>query len=259
MKRFATVFKYEMFNALRSKWLYVYTALLGLFVFGFTYLTDDFRKSELALISVLTFLVPLVSILFTTAYWYSSENFTELLLSQPVSRRSLYWARIMALVSSLSLSLLCGLVLVFLVVGIWDWGIAWLFAASVVAGTVFCFLGALIATYIIDRMWGIGLGLALWFYFVAIHDALLLLVLYWFRDYPLDAVSAALCGLNPLALLRVTLLMHFDAPLLLGHSGALIRKMVESGSGFSFAAIVMAVWLVVPAVVAGRKFSRRDF
>lgn len=259
MKNSLTVFKYELANVLRSKWLYLYTLLLALSTFGLSYLADDASKAQLSLVNILSVIVPLVSVLFTTTYWYSSDQFTELLLAQPVSRARLFWARIMALVGSLSFCVFLGLVLTCVFIGVRDLGLICLFFTSVITGAVFCLIGALIANTIVDRMWGIGLSLACLFYFLVLHDSALLLILFWFRDYPLELTSTLICGVNPIGLMRVTLLMHFDAPLLLGHSGALVRRLVETGAGFWYAAIIAVFWLLVPLLIAKRQFLRKDF
>ncbi len=259
MRTAVAVFWSELSNVLRSKWIYAYSLILAFFVGGFSYIVDDPRRAELGLVNLLIPLAPLVSILFTTTYWYTSERFTQLLLSQPVSRACLFWSRITALNWALSICLFFGLVLCGMCLGVRDPGLFWLFVATIVVESIFCVLGALIATVIVDRMWGIGLGFAIWFYFVALHDALLLLVLYWFRDYSLQLASIVMCALNPIALLRVLLLMHFDAPLLLGHSGALVRRAVESGAGYWWGAGALALWLSVPAAVGYYIFRRRDF
>lgn len=251
--------KTELSNVLRSRWLVAYTALLGAAVYGLAYLAADARRTDLVLLSALVIFVPLVSILFTTMYWYSSEPFTELLMAQPISRRSLFVARALSLTASLTACLALGLLLPTMLSFGADSGVLWLFAGIASAGIVFCCLGSLIAVSVTDRLWGVGLGLAAWFYFVVVHDGLLLLILYWLRDYPLDSVGAAACALNPLATTRVALLLYFDAPLLLGHAGALVRRLADGANPLIAATVVQSVWALVPLAVAGRRFSKRDF
>jgi len=259
MNRGLAVLRYEAVNVLRSRWLYAYTGILILFTAGFRYLIDDVQKADLALINVLIPLIPLVSVLFTTVYWYNAQRFTELLLAQPVSRATLFGSRVGALLGCLTICLAIGVFGSAALNGGLDGGALWLFLGAGIAGVVFTLFGALISTFVADRMWGIGLGFGLWFYFIAMHDALLLLMLYWFRDYSLQELSMVMTALNPLALIRVVLLMHFDAPLLLGHAGAIVRRTVESGSGYSYAAAVLLVWMLVPSVLGLRGFLRRDF
>ena len=255
----AAILRYECFNALRSKWLYAYTSLLTTTIFGLAYLAADIRRTELVLISVLILLVPLVSMLFTTAYWYGSELFTELLVAQPVSRRSIFWARIISIVASLTTCLAIALFVPTVTLFGFDRSLVWLFLGMALAGAVFCCLGTLVATYVIDRLWGIGLGLAIWFYFIAVHDGLLLLLLYWFREYPLDHLGAGACAFNALSIVRVGLLLYFDAPLLLGHAGALVSGLAEGKMVVPIFFGLIGGWLVIPLVFAQRRFARRDF
>lgn len=251
--------RYELRNVLRSKWLYAYTGVLFLLCSGMSYIADDSRKTVLSLSSVLLVIVPLVSILFSSSYWYSSEPFTTTLLAQPISRSRIFFGRVAALVASLAVCLFLGIIVPTFISGAWNSSLLWLLVSSIASSAIFALLGSWIATLVADRMWGIGLALAVWFYAVALHDALILLLLYWFREYPLDTASAFLCALNPIDLLRVTVLMHFDAALLLGHAGALIRRWVETGNGLIVALIVAVFWILGPMLAAWRRFLRKDF
>ena len=259
MKSGTIVFRYELFNVVRSKWLFAYTALLALCTFAFSRVADDPRKIELSLVTIINFFVPLVSGLFTTNYWYSAESFTELLLSQPVSRHRLFWSRMVAVILGLLISLAVGLLLPLILYGISDEGSFWLFGAAAFLTIVFCSVGALLATWTNERMWGVGLAIGIWFYAVFVHDAIILAVLIQYRDYPLDLVSSALCALNPLGLGRLALLLHFDAPLLLGHSGAIVRRMVENQTGYWMLFPLVLFWIFGPVLLAWRRFAKQDF
>lgn len=253
------VLRYELYNVLRSKWLYAYTALLALCTFGFVHVADDPKNSELSLISIINFIIPLVGVLFTTTYWYNSERFTELMLSQPVSRHKLFWSRIVAVFLSLAVSLVLGLVLPLVFHNHENVGVLWLFLGAIFLTIIFCSIGALIATCATEKMWGIGSAIGVWFYTLFIHDALVLVMLIRYRDYPLDIMSAIACALNPIGLVRLGLLLQFDAPLLLGHSGAIIRKMVEEHSSYWALSPIALFWLFVPLLLSWRKFSHQDF
>ena len=259
MRRVGTILRYEMLNAMRSRWLYGYTVFIAVCVFGFFNLSDDPVKAQLSITTVFCSVIPLVSILFGCMSWYQSELFTQLLLTQPVDRRTLFCARVMALSLSLALSLCVGLLLPMLLLGVRDSGVMWLFAASLFLSFVYCLLGTVISGYLADRMWGLGSAVLIWVYSALIHDGLILLMLIGLREYPVDLWSSLVCALNPIGLTRVVLLLHYDAPLLLGHSGALVRNLVESGEGYFYAALIGASWILFPLCLAYRKFIRRDF
>lgn len=237
----------------------MYGLSLALCTTGFAHLVDDSRKAELALVNIIGVLVPLVSILFCTTYWYNTERFTELLLSQPVSRRRLFWSRALALAGALILIGVVGIAIPSLLSGITDSGLVWLLLALSFLSAVFGFFGTAIGVFVSDKMWGIGLALAVWSYFELLHDGILLTVIIAFRDYPLDLVTSLACALNPVSLARVALLMIFDAPLLLGHAGALVRRLVEGQSGLLYSTFAALLWISLPVLLAFRKFSRRDF
>jgi hypothetical protein len=91
------------------------------------------------------------------------------------------------------------------------------------------------------------------------HDALTLMLLMALRDYPLDLVSGVLGAINPIGLARVTLLMANESALLLGHTGALVRAIMTSYIGYLLAGGITIAWIVIPSLLAGRAFLRRDF
>ena len=53
--------------------------------------------------------------------------------------------------------------------------------------------------------------------------------------------------------------MYHEASLLLGHTGALVRKMLTEGGGYLSAAVLAIIWLTAPALIARQKFAKNDF
>ena len=190
-------------------------------------------------------------------YWYHAR--TEWLLTQPVGRFEILAARWCALTLALTTTLGVGLLTPFLVTASWDSGLVLLTASSTFLTIVFVTVGIGIATVFSDRVRGIGAALALWFYFALIHDALILLVLLAFKEYPLDGVAAILGSLNPIGLVRVAHILKADAAMLLSYTGALSRNLMTGWQGPTLAAVVCLAWLVGPAFVAIRRFARKDF
>ena len=90
---FSRLLKYEIFNVVRARWLILY----GLFFAGFTIAILQFGrdpvKAAASLSSVVLLILPMISILYASVYWYHSEPFTGLLLTQPLGRRTVYLAR----------------------------------------------------------------------------------------------------------------------------------------------------------------------
>lgn len=252
--------KYEILNILRSKWLLINFLSFALLAWAAGKITADAQRTMSAVASFCVIFVPLISVLFSTLYWYASERFTHLMLTQPLPRQHLFWARLLSLFTLLVLSTLAGLNLGFIFAGAWGiGGLAVLNAA--VAGLVAIFVTLAVLTCVLcaDRMRGVGIGFGLWLYLVLLHDAMTLLVLTALRDYPLDLAGGLVAAANPIGLARVILLMSNDSALLLGHTGALVREILTSYKGYLLAAFLVGLWTVVPNLLARRAFSRRDF
>src|ERR1035437_6435538 len=102
------IIKYVMLDILRSKIILAYTILLFLISFSVFSLEDNTAKGLLSLLNLELFIVPLVSIIFSTIYIYNSSEFIELLVSQPLKRKSIWLSLFSGLSTSLVVSFLIG-------------------------------------------------------------------------------------------------------------------------------------------------------
>ena len=84
------IIKYVITDILRNKIVLVYTLFLLAASFSVFSLEDNSSKGLLSLLNIILIVVPLVSIIFSTIYMYNSAEFIELLLSQPLKRRSIW-------------------------------------------------------------------------------------------------------------------------------------------------------------------------
>ncbi|HMX40142.1 MAG TPA: ABC transporter permease, partial [Saprospiraceae bacterium] len=105
---------------------------------------------------------------------------------------------------------------------------------------------------------GIGVALLLWFYFALLYDALVLLLMFAFADYPLEKAMLAVVALNPIDLSRVLVLLQMDISALMGYTGALFREFLGTATGIAFAAGVLLLWIFVPIGLAMRVFRKKD-
>lgn len=258
MSTIAKLLKYEFINITRSRWVFFYTVFLLFLSSVFLYLAGSANKALLTVSSVVTVLVPLTSVLFTTFYWYNSDRLTELLVTQPLHRGTVVIARFIAMSLSLGLGFAVGVVMPFVLSGYIGVHLFWVAVFGGFLAVVFCGLGFLIGVFVPDRMRGVGLAFGIWFYFVLIHDMAVLTILILAKDYPMDTVAALLAGANPIGLTRVILLVLQDASMLLGHSGAMVREVMLGGVGAAVALGIMLTWLILPALIGYRGFLKRD-
>ncbi len=102
------IIKYQLHDLLRGKWLAVYTAVFFLITDGLFRFGGDPDQVSLSLMNLVLFIIPLVSIVFGTMFFYNSREFIELLLSQPISRSALFLGLFLGLAIPLSAVFLIG-------------------------------------------------------------------------------------------------------------------------------------------------------
>ncbi|RZL98132.1 MAG: ABC transporter permease, partial [Pedobacter sp.] len=102
------IFKYVIVDIVQNKIVLVYTFLLLLISVSVFNLESNSAKGLLSLLNIILILVPLICIIFSTIYIYNSSEFIELLVSQPLKRKSIWLSLFGGLASSLSLAFIIG-------------------------------------------------------------------------------------------------------------------------------------------------------
>ena len=259
MKLIKTVVSYELSNVLRSKWPYILTILVAIMTFTLLFLSDDIKKTLLSLTIIFCALIPLVALLFTSLYWYNSERFTELLLTQPISRKVIFLSRAVVLGVSLILSLCLGIIIPFLWFQIFNTDILFFLSLMSLLALVFVNVGLLLSVSMSDKMKALGLVLGIWIYLLMVHDGIILIGLLFFKGYPTDIPALIFGTLNPIGLARILLIRYFDQPLLLSFTGARVQLFLTSTTGLIIAIIAELSWTFGPLWLGLRAFTRRDY
>ena len=102
------IIKYVILDILRNKIVMAYTVFLLIISFSIFNLEDTAGKGLLSLLNIVLIIVPLVSIIFSTIYIYNSAEFIELLVSQPIKRKTLWLSIFIGLAGSMSLAFFIG-------------------------------------------------------------------------------------------------------------------------------------------------------
>lgn len=257
------IFRYELRNMLRSKWLIGIAVTLlavteALFRFG-----GDPAKTIASVMNVVLVIVPLLSVVLGTIYFYNSREFNELLLAQPVNRTSIYLGKLVGFAGALCLAYTVGIGLPFLVhsYGLREYAgkilsLVWVGCCFIV---IFASLAFYAATRFEDRIKGLGTTLVAWFFLTVIWDGVILLFVHAFRDYPYEPGLLALVFLNPIDLGRILILMQLDISALMGYTGAVFRNVFGAEQGMLLAAAAMVVYAAVPVGFGLRMFRAKDF
>ena len=112
------ILRYSFFDLMRSRWSYFYFVFYLALGFALLFLNNSLPKAIITLMNLIVVLTPLIGTIFGVMYFYNSREFTELLLAQPVKRSTIFLGQYLGIAGSLSLSLVLGLGIPFLLYGI---------------------------------------------------------------------------------------------------------------------------------------------
>ncbi len=251
------ILKYIFYDILRTRFILLYFGFLLISTAVMFQLDNDTSKVILSLMNILLLVVPLVSIVFTTIHFYNSYEFMELMLAQPLNRKSVFLSQYFAISSSLSLAFLLGVGLPMAFYGLDDQAATLLYTGLLLTW-VFVSLAFLAAVLTRDKAKAMGIAILLWFYFSLIYDGLLLWIIFTFFDYPLERPMLALIALNPIDMARVIMLLKLDISALMGFTGAFYKEFFGSLKGISFSTIILLIWTIVPVWISLTVFRKKD-
>ncbi len=246
-----------LYDIVRSRIILAYALFLLAISFGLFQISDEPSKGLISLLNIVLIVTPLVSIVFATIHFYNSYEFIELLAAQPIRRSVILWSEFLGLCTALTLATLVGIGIPVLLFAPNGMGVMLLLMA-IALNCVFVSLAILASVITRDKAKGIGLSLMGWFYFSILYDALVLLIIFGFADYPLEKIMVGFIALNPIDLARVVMLLQLDISALMGYTGALFREFLGTFWGSSFAALTLLFWIAVPMFFALRIFNRKD-
>jgi Cu-processing system permease protein len=249
--------RYILYDILRNKIVIAYTLFLLVISFGMFRMEEDSSKAILSLMNIVLIVLPLISIVFTTIHYYNSYEFIELMLSQPMSRTRILLSEYSGVSVSLLTSFFIGIGVPVLIYSPDGVGISLLFTGSVLT-LVFTSLAFFASVISRDKAKGIGVALLLWFYFTLIYDALVMLILFNFSDYPLEKLTLALSALNPVDLGRIFIMLKMDVSALMGYTGAFYKDFFGGFWGLLFTTGIMFLWIVVPLWLSVKYFRKKD-
>lgn len=251
------IFKYVTADILRNKIVIAYTVLLLIISLSVFMLQDEASKGLLSLLNITLLIVPLTSIIFSAIYVYNSAEFIELLVSQPLKRKSIWLSLFYGLSSALSIAFFIGAGIPIIIYQPTATGFIML-GAGIVLSIIFVAIAMLAAVLTRDKAKGIGITIMLWLYFALIFDGLILFILFQFEDYPLDKFMVLSSALNPVDLCRILILLQMDVSALMGYTGAVFQDFFGSQLGSFVAALVLLLWVIIPVWLSTKRFQKKD-
>jgi Cu-processing system permease protein len=257
------ILKYEFQDIIRSKWLIFYTLFFLVLTEGLFRLGGGVDKTTMSMMNIVIIVVPLFCIILGTIYLYNSREFIQLLLTQPIHRRSLFWGIYLELTIPLIFSFVLGMGIPYLLYAINTGGglnsLFVLLGTGILLTFIFVAVSYLIAVLFDDRIRGLATVIGLWLFFAVVYDGLILFIIYMFDEYPLEKPILGMTIFNPIDLARILLLLKFDISALMGYTGAVFEKFFGSGLGIAISLGAMILWIIFPLIIAMHKFTEKDF
>jgi len=251
------ILKYVMVDIFRNRVVLTYTLTLLVMSVSVFSLESNPAKGVLTLLNLVLFLVPLVSIIFSTIYIYNSAEFIELLVSQPIKRQSIWLSLFLGLSVSLTSAFILGAGIPMLIYQPSINSVIMITTGSLLT-MVFVAIAMWSAVIMRDKAKGIGIAILLWMYFAIIFDGFVLFLLFQFDEYPLEKAMMFLSGLNPIDLCRINILLRLDISALMGYTGAVFKSFFGTSLGFFTSILVLIVWIILPLLISLRKFKAKD-
>lgn len=257
------ILKYSFYDLVRSRWSYVYLAFYLILGLVLLFLNNDLSKATITLMNIIVVLTPMIGTIFGIMYFYNSREFTELLLSQPIKRSTIFLGQYLGISISLSMSLILGLGIPFLIYGVWNSDAGENFLILLLSGTfltfIFTAISLLIGLFNSNKIKGFGYAILQWLFFAVIYDGLIMILLVVFSDYPLDQFALLVSLLNPIDLSRIMILLKLEISALMGYTGALFQQFFGTGTGLFISISVLLLWVVIPSGLMIRKAAKKDF
>lgn len=251
------IIKYVMTDILRNKIVLLYTIFLFITSFSMFSLEDNTSKGLLSLLNIILIIVPLVSIIFSTIYVYNSAEFIELLVSQPLKRKTIWLSLFIGLAASLALAFFIGAGIPIMLYQANGIGFM-MIGMGILLSIIFVAIAMLAVVKTRDKAKGIGVAILLWLYFSLLFDGLVLFLLFQFADYPLEKPMIGVTALNPVDLGRIMILLQMDVSAMMGYTGAIFKDFFGTYTGVIFSFAVMFLWVVLPVWFSTRRFNRKD-
>jgi Cu-processing system permease protein len=251
------IVKYVITDILRNKIVLVYTLFLLAASFSVFSLEDNSSKGLLSLLNIILIVVPLVSIIFATIYVYNSAEFIELLVSQPLKRKTIWLSLFTGLATSLSIAFFIGAGIPVLIYQANMVGLT-MILIGVLLSIIFVAIAMLATVKTRDKAKGIGAAIMLWLYFSLLFDGFVLFLLFQFADYPLEKPMIAVSAFNPIDLSRILILLQLDVSAMMGYTGAVFKDFFGTYTGIIFSFSALVLWIALPVWYATRKFNTKD-
>ena len=103
------------------------------------------------------------------------------------------------------------------------------------------------------------MAILVWLLMAFIYDGILLILMLFLQEYPIEKFAIVMSLLNPIDLSRILIMLDLDISALMGYTGAVFNKFFGNNTGALISISALTVWVVVPVLFIIGKSSKKDF
>ncbi len=275
LRPFAVVARQEFVLASRSRWTQIFALVFGGLSFAVAssgYIlsggrgVQDFARTAVSLVQLVILLVPLTSLLVGVMALASERGAAELVFSQPISRRSVLFGKLLGLFLALAAAQGIGFGAAGLAIS-WEAGdegaarFLMLAAGSLALTAVFLAVAAWISAGAQGhgRARAQAIALAAWFGAVVLFDVAALAAASLLRSGSASRLLVVSVLVNPVDAVRTGTLLGIEGVTAFGAASLAFLRFTRGPAGAAAAiAASVILWVAVPAWLAARRLERAD-
>jgi Cu-processing system permease protein len=244
-------------DILKSKTTIGYAVLLAVFSWSVFGMENTADKGVLTVLNIMLLIIPLASIIFSTIYIYNSEEFIDLMVSQPIKRSKIWISIFLGQSISQLLAFVLATGIPLLIFAPLHIALSMIWVGSMLS-IIFIAMAFLSSAITRDKSKGIGLSIILWLFFALLFDGLILFLLFQFADYPIENAMIVIMMLSPIDMARILILLQLNISALLGYTGAVFSNFFGTFFGTLMSFLVLLIWVIFPFYLSLRIFNKKD-
>lgn len=254
----SALLRFQLLDSLRAKSVLLFALFFAVIVDLLLRFGGTGDRALMSLMNVALSVIPLFALIMGTIFLYNHREYVEMMLAQPIGRRSLFASLYIGLTVPLVLGYAFGVGLPAALHGQLGQFLPVIGTGGLLAA-VFVALAFIIALRFEDKAKGMGAAIAVWLLLTVIYDGLLMLAIALFANYPLERPVLFVAMANPVDLGRLQLVLSADESAMMGFTGALYKQFFGSATGMWLSTALLLAWVSVPVWWGSRRFLRKDF
>ncbi|HRP69159.1 MAG TPA: hypothetical protein PLY93_06480, partial [Turneriella sp.] len=240
---FLNIVFFEFADALRSRWMIFYA--LVVFSFSLLLLSMASGSADVAasLLNFILLIVPLFILIYGVVAFHNSLPFQRVIIALGVKRTTIYTGQFLGRLAGLLPGFIGGLLLAFIFGGAIEGftSLMLILVYGVLLNAVFLAL-AFFLSQLSERIeLLVAFAIGIWFILYILYDSIILVLVIFMGDFPLEGALLTLTFLNPIDTARAVVLMQSNLQSLMTHSSAVYAKVLSGYIGVSIGTLVLCI------------------